>query len=336
MINIAILGAGRWGNHFIKIFLHHPDVKLVAICDQRQEQLNFIKTKYEINSSEIKLLKDYQEIKKIDNLDAVIITTPAIYHFNLIRDLLEYQYHILSEKPLTTNSFQAKELTELANSKNLALFVDHTYLFNPLIQRLKKEITEEKIGSLKYGYASRTHADAIRQDVNVIWDLAIHDISIFNYILGEKPTHVKAEGQNFLSHDLIDMAWLKLLYPSGFVATIHVSWLNADKQRKLTIVGERGSFVFDEMMSQSPLTLYQANINQSSSPMTVDGYNTEKIDFSPFNTLQIMGDRFLSAIKTNKQEKISTGEFATELIKILEALDLSLQNNNSMVTVNYK
>ena len=162
----------------------------------------------------------------------------------MIKYFLDKNYHALAEKPLTINSSNAKELTDLANKNNLILFVDHTYLFNPLIEELNHKIQKGDIGDLKYGYASRTHADAIRGDVNVIWDLAIHDISIFNYVLGEKPFQVRAEGQNFLSHNLIDVAWLKLFYPSGFVATIHVSWLNADKQRKLTIVGEKGSLVF--------------------------------------------------------------------------------------------
>ncbi|WP_069789558.1 Gfo/Idh/MocA family protein [Cyanobacterium sp. IPPAS B-1200] len=334
MINIAILGTGRWGSHFVKIFLNHSDVNLKAVCDSSQERLNFVQEKYQIPQT-VKLLTNWQEVSNIKELDAVIITTPATSHYNLIKYFLNSNYHILAEKPLTINSNNAKELTDLANKNNLILFVDHTYLFNPLIEQLNHKIQKGDIGDLKYGYASRTHADAIRGDVNVIWDLAIHDISIFNYILGEKPFQVRAEGQNFLSHKLIDVAWLKLFYPSGFVATIHVSWLNADKQRKLTMVGEKGSLVFDEMMSSSPLTLCRANIHQDVSPMMVDGYDTENIDFTPFNTLQLMGDRFLSAIKTNHQPRISTGEFATELIQILEALDISLENNSAMVSVNY-
>ncbi|MBE9222263.1 Gfo/Idh/MocA family oxidoreductase [Cyanobacterium stanieri LEGE 03274] len=334
MINIAILGAGRWGSHFVKIFLNHRNVNLMAICDSSPERLYFIKEKYQVSNS-VDLLTDWQTISNIKDLDAVIITTPASSHYVLIKHFLTQGYHILAEKPITIKSNEAKELTELANENNLILFVDHTYLFNPLIEQLSRKIQTEDIGNLKYGYASRTHADAIRGDVNVIWDLAIHDISIFNYVLREKPFQVCAQGQNFLSHDSIDVAWLKLFYPSGFVATIHVSWLNADKQRKLTLVGEKGSFVFDEMMPQSPLTLHRANIHQDMSPMIVDGYATENVDFTPFNTLQLMGDRFLSTIKTNHQPTISTGEFATELIQILEAMDISLENNSAMVSVNY-
>ncbi|MGY6530138.1 MAG: Gfo/Idh/MocA family protein [Cyanobacterium sp.] len=335
MINIAILGAGRWGSHFVKIFLNHPDVSLRVICDNSPTRLDFIQEKYNIPHT-VQLLTNEQKITNIKQLDAVIITTPATSHYKLIDYFLKNDYHILAEKPLTINSIEASKITELANNKNLVLFVDHTYLFNPLIEELNNRINQGDIGKLKYGYASRTHADAIRGDVNVIWDLAIHDISIFNYVLGEKPFQVSAQGQNFLSHNLMDVAWLKLFYPSGFVATIHVSWLNADKQRKLTMVGEKGSLVFDEMMSQSPLTLHRANIHQDTLPMVVDGYSTKKIDFTPFNTLALMGDRFLSAIKTNQQPKISTGEFATELIQILEALDTSLKNNSAMVSVNYR
>lgn len=332
-INIAILGVGRWGSHFINILQQNPSVNLRAIVDPNSSTLEHCQKKYNINSEQVKLLNNWEEIKNIPDLNTVIITTPAITHYNLIKSLLENNYHILSEKPLTTNSLECIELTQLAESKNLQLFIDHTYLFNPLIHRAKEIVDSGKLGNLKYAYASRTHLDAIRQDVDVIWDLAIHDISMFNFLLNQKPLKVRAEGQYWLRENLADVAWLKLYYPDDFIVTIHVSWLNHDKQRKLTVVGEKSSLIFDEMSPQSPLVLQGGEVKDNISHITVENRSTEVINHPPFNTLQLMCDRFLDNVKHNHQDQISGGNLATDLVRILEALSLSLQNNGQLISI---
>ncbi len=333
MINIAILGVGRWGSHFINILRANPFVKLRAIVDPNPLALETCQKKYQLNSQEIQLLNNWQEINTISDLNAVIITTPATTHYHLIKFLLNSGYHVLSEKPLTTNSLECIELTQLAKSKNLQLFIDHTYLFNPLINKAQQIINQGQLGNLKYAYASRTHLDAIRQDVDVIWDLAIHDISMLNFLLNQKPIKVRAEGQYLLRNNIADVAWLKLYYPDNFIATIHVSWLNHDKQRKLTIVGEKSSLIFDEMSGQSPLVLCQGKIKDNSSYFSVENRNTEIINHPPFNTLELMCDRFLSNIENNQEQEISSGKLATDLVKILEALSQSLKSDSRVIEV---
>jgi len=332
-INIAILGVGRWGSHFIKILQQNSSVQLRAIVDPNPHALENCQKKYNLDSEKVKLLNNWEEIKKISDLNTVIVTTPATTHYGLIKSLLESGYHVLSEKPLTTNSSECIELTQLAASKNLQLFVDHTYLFNPLIHQARSIIDSGKLGHLKYAYASRTHLDAIRQDVDVIWDLAIHDISMFNFLLNQKPIKVRGEGQYWLRKNLADMAWLKLYYPDDFIATIHVSWLNHDKQRKLTVVGEKSSLIFDEMSTQSPLVLQWGEVKDNISHIAVENRSTEIIDHAPFNTLQLMCDRFLDNIKNNHQDKISGGKLAADLVRILEALSLSLQNKGQLISI---
>lgn len=331
--NIVILGVGRWGNHLVRNFLQHPAAEIIAIADPNTTNLSQCQAKYQLNPDEIKLVNNWEEIKNDPRIEAVVIATPATTHYSLIKSALDCGYHVLAEKPLTLNSGECLELTQLAQTKNLQLFIDHTYLFNPAVQQFQQIINQEKVGNLRYGYASRTNLGPIRQDVNALWDLAIHDIAIFNFILGKIPVKVQAESQTWLQKNLADLVWLKLIYPNNFIATIHLSWLNPDKQRKLTIVGDKGSLIFDEMSPDSPLILQQGYVVKQEDRYIPDGLKQEVIPVPKSEPLKLVCDRFLANIKTSAKDELSGGELATNLVKILEALSLSLVQDNTIVEV---
>ena len=330
---IIIVGVGRWGKHLVRNFLEHPAAEIIGIVDPNPVNLQQCQQLYQLNSHQIKLVSSWQEIKDDSRIDAVVIATPASTHYQLVKSALNCGYHVLAEKPLTLNSTECLELTQLANTKNLQLFIDHTYLFNPIVKRSQELVNQGKIGNLRYGYSSRTNLGPIRQDVNSLWDLAIHDLAIFNFILGQSPVKVQAESQTWLQPNLADLVWLKLIYPDNFMTTIHVSWLNPDKQRKLVIVGDQGSLIFDEMSPDSPLSLQQGYLVEQENYYLPQGLQTEVIKVPQAEPLKLICDRFLTNIQTGATDELSGGQLATNLVKILEALNLSLATNNSIVEV---
>lgn len=329
-LGVAVIGGGRWGSHYVRLLLDHPKFVLRALVDSCPLKLQECREKYHLDEQKIPCFQNWQDITHDDLIKVVIVATPATTHYHLIKALLNLGYHVLAEKPLTTNSLECLELTQLAKHHDLQLFIDHTYLFNPYIIHCKKLIDEDKLGNLHYGYASRTHFDAIRSDVDCIWDLAIHDLAIFHFILDKKPLKLQAKASYFLRENIADTAWLKLIYPDDFYVDIHVSWLNHDKQRKLTIVGEKASLIFDEM-SSSVLTLNSANLAQENDNFFPENREQETFNFVPFNTLEIVLDSFGHSLTPAPSTPCSSAELATDLVKILEGFDQSLAQEGEWI-----
>ncbi|NEP30951.1 MULTISPECIES: Gfo/Idh/MocA family oxidoreductase [unclassified Moorena] len=194
---VAILGAGRWGKHLVRNFLAHPDACLVAVVDPYPETLAAIKDKYNL-APEVRLATDWESIRDLPTIEAVVIATPAVTHYTIIKDALNQGKHVLAEKPLTLDVAECLELCHLAQENQRQLMVDHTYLFHPAVKRAQEVVHSGCLGDLRYGYAARTNLGPVRQDVDSLWDLAIHDIAIFNHCLGQLPVQVQANGRVWL------------------------------------------------------------------------------------------------------------------------------------------
>ncbi|XZN97913.1 MAG: Gfo/Idh/MocA family protein [Microcoleus sp.] len=195
-IGIAVLGAGRWGVNLIRNFLEHPNSEVLAIVDQNPDSLAAVKTLFNLNENVI-LAGDWAQVQELPGLEAVAIATPASTHYTLTAAALNSGYHVLVEKPLALNSDEALELCQLAEKQQRQLFVDHTYLFHPGVDRGQAIIQQHQLGNLRYGYAQRTHLEPVRHDVDALWDLAVHDIAIFNTWLAQTPIQVRAMGSVF-------------------------------------------------------------------------------------------------------------------------------------------
>ncbi|MFH7026259.1 MAG: Gfo/Idh/MocA family protein [Heteroscytonema crispum UTEX LB 1556] len=204
-IKIAVVGVGRWGVHLLRNFLEHPFAQVVAVVDPTPERLVAVKQQFHLNEN-VLLTTEWQELKQVPGLQAVAIATPAITHYALIQDALKQGWHVLAEKPLTLDPLECRELCQLADHQGLMLMVDHTYLFHPVVEGGKAAVQAGKVGNLRYGYATRTHLGPVRQDVDALWDLAIHDIAIFNNWLSQFPVKVQATGT----------VWLRLEGVRGF------------------------------------------------------------------------------------------------------------------------
>lgn len=342
LIRTAIIGVGRWGVNWLRIFREHPDTQVVAVVDPEVERLASVKRLYHLDD-DVLLTERWQELQHLPNLDAVVIATPAVTHYGLITDALQWGYHVLAEKPLTLDPDECRELCQLAEQQNLILMVDHTYLFNPAVERGEEVVRSGKLGDLRYGYATRTHLGPVRQDVDAMWDLAIHDIAIFNAWLGEFPQQVQATGKVWLqpqeregnSGGLADMVWANLFYPSGFQACIHLCWLNNDKQRRLGVVGSQGTLIFDEL-SPSPLMLYQGELEVRQNCFIPTNIQQEQLDFPQQEPLKQVCDRFVKSIHTHTPPDISSGWVGANLVEVLASLSESLHHQGIPVAVNQR
>ncbi|MEG3836921.1 MULTISPECIES: Gfo/Idh/MocA family oxidoreductase [unclassified Microcoleus] len=195
-IGIAVLGAGRWGVNLIRNFLEHPNSQVLAVVDPNRDSLAAVQKQFNLDASVI-LATDWSQVQALPGLQAVAIATPASTHYTLAAAALKQGYHVLAEKPLALNLTEAIELCQLAEKQQRQLFVDHTYLFHPAVDRGQRIIQQHQLGKLRYGYAQRTHFEPVRHDVDALWDLAIHDIAIFNTWLEQTPIEVRAIGTVF-------------------------------------------------------------------------------------------------------------------------------------------
>ncbi|MEH1863498.1 MAG: Gfo/Idh/MocA family oxidoreductase [Nostoc sp.] len=344
-IKIAVIGVGRWGVHLLRNFLAHPQVNVVGVVDPHPERLAAIKQQFNL-ADDVVLTTQWEDLKKVSGLTSVAIATPATTHYALIKDALQQGYHVLAEKPLTLDPAECRELCQLAEQHHLILMVDHTYLFHPAVEQGQTVVQAGKLGDLRYGYATRTHLGPVRQDVDALWDLAIHDIAIFNAWLGQIPVKVQATGTVWLqgqanreithssSQGLADLVWVTLTYPDGFQAYIHLCWLNSDKQRRLGIVGSLGSLIFDEMLRSSPLTLIHGEFEQQGNHFIPVNQSQVVLELEPGEPLQRVCSTFVVSVINNTPSEVSSGWVGTQLVEILAALTASLEQGGQPVFLN--
>ncbi|MGD1911333.1 MAG: Gfo/Idh/MocA family protein [Rivularia sp. (in: cyanobacteria)] len=341
-IKVAVVGVGRWGVHLLRNFLAHPIVEVVAVVDPNSECLAKVKQQYDLEDN-VLLTTEWQKLQQLSQLDAVVIATPAVTHYSLIVDALNWGCHVLAEKPLTLNPSECRQLCELADKQQLILMVDHTYLFHPAVEKGQAVLQAGAVGDLRYGYATRTHLGPVRHDVDALWDLAIHDIAIFNAWLGCSPIVAQATGKVWLqttpeekstsSHALSDLVWVTLTYPCGFQVFIHLCWLNADKQRRLGVVGSRGSLIFDEMLSEAPLTLIQGEFERQENRFIPVNQQRKVVEIEKGEPLQRVCNSFIECIVQNTPSAISNGGVGTELVEILTALTQSLETGGKPISL---
>jgi predicted dehydrogenase len=333
---IALLGGGRWGTHLLRNFLALPQANVVALVDPFEARLGQLAQQFPLE--DVLLTADWEKAIAHSDVEAIVIATPAATHYPLIKAALQQGLHVLAEKPLTLDPAESWELCHLAAAQQRQLVIDHTYLFHPAVQRGRQVM--EQIGDRRYGYASRTHLGPVRQDVDALWDLAIHDIAIFNYWLGETPCQVQAQGTVWLQpqadptqflNGLSDLVWVRLTYPSGFQAFIHLCWSNPDKQRRLCVVGDRATLVFDELMLNAPLMLHQGKLQPQGQQFFPIDQQQEILDLAPAEPLQEVCRHFLNCVQTNQPSEISSGWLGASLVEVLAALTRSLHQGGQPV-----
>lgn len=333
-IEVAIFGVGRWGVHLLRNFLANPAAKVVAIVDPHPA--NLAKVAQQFALPEVWLATDWRAVMELATLTAVVIATPAATHNELITHALKQGLHVLAEKPLTLDVAEAMHLCRLADQQQRQLVIDHTYLFHPAVLAGKQQA--EGLGAWRYGYAARTHLGPVRQDVDALWDLAIHDIAIFNYWLGAKPSRVQAIGAGWLQpaalaafpQGLADTVWVTLTYPNGVQVTIHLCWLNPDKQRRLGLVGSQGTLIFDELAAV-PLTVQRGELTSQEQGFVPTNQQQQGIALPVAEPLKEVCAHFLACVQANQPSQISSGWLGAELVQILAAASASIEQGGKAI-----
>jgi len=259
MVNIGVIGYGYWGPNVARNFHSASGVKLTAVSDISEKRLGLAQNHYPF----IKGMKDSMELIRSTDVDAVAIVTPVFAHYEMAREALLAGKHIFVEKPFTSTSAQAKELIDLAARKGLKIMVDHTFLFTGAVKKIKEIINAGELGRLLFYDSVRVNLGLFQHDVNVLWDLAPHDLSIMDHLIKASPEAVVATGQGHLNgHE--DVAFMTLYFPDKIIAHINVNWLSPVKVRTTLIGGEKRMIVWNDLEADEKLKVYDKGVKITS------------------------------------------------------------------------
>jgi predicted dehydrogenase len=256
-LNIAAIGCGYWGPNLIRNCVEIPLTSLEAVADLDWERLTHVRTRY----PGIPLVTDdYTELFDT-GIDAVVVSTPPETHFEIVAECLRNGLHVLVEKPLATTSVQARQLIDLAAQHDRALMVGHTFEYNPAVRALSDAVASGELGKVHYIDAVRVGLGLFHPTLNVIWDLAPHDVSILIHILGEMPDSVSTRGLACVQETIEDVAYVTLNFPSGIMAHVRLSWLDPSKTRRITVVGDKKMIVYDDVEAHEKLKVYDKRVD---------------------------------------------------------------------------
>jgi len=330
---VGILGLGYWGPNLVRNFLAQKDVTKVIGCDNREERLKFISERF----PSVQLTSNCEELMN-GEADIITIATPVNTHYPLAKKALEKGKHIWVEKPFTSTSAQAEELIELAERKNLKIFVDHTFIYNGAVLKIKELVEKGELGNIIYFDSERINLGLFQKDVNVVWDLAPHDLSIMNFILPDhKVVAVSANGiANFNGKE--NLAHLCVHFNENTFAHFHVNWVSPVKIRRMIVGGDKKMLVYDDMENFEKIKVYNSGVEFNSTESIHQALVQYRIGdmFSPkvsqTEALALGANEFITAIKEDRQP-ITSGKDGLNVVKILEASDISIKNNGQIVEI---
>jgi predicted dehydrogenase len=332
-VRIGVIGCGYWGPHLIRNIHDMPEAELVGVADERPERLECVRRGY----PSVRPFTDHRRLLESD-LDAVVVATPIETHFELAREALLADRHVLVEKPLAASSEEAAALVRLAVRRRRVLMVGHTFLYNPAVRELRRLVTDDQLGRIYYADAARLNLGLFQRHTNVVWDLAPHDISIVMYLLGQTPVMVSARGSSCVRSGIHDVCYLELLFPGDMAAHVHVSWLDPDKVRRLTLVGDRRMAVFDDVSSAAKLRVYDSGVEcpaRDSRGESELAYRHGQIVI-PYiawrEPLRVECEHFTQCVLTGDRP-LSDGVQGLAVVAVLDAADRSLRNGGVRVPV---
>lgn len=257
-LHIAQLGAGYWGPNLVRNFVQLDAIDEFTVCDLDASRLDKMKNQY----PKVKVTQYADEVLRDPTIDAIVVATPAAIHYEYAKKALLAGKHVLVEKPLAMTTKEAQELIALSKEKQKTLMVGHTFLYNAAVRKAKEYIDNGELGEIYYILAQRLNLGRVRQDVNVLWNLAPHDISIILYWLDEIPEKVTAKGLTFLQEGIEDVVFIDLDFPSGRAAHVHVSWMDPSKTRKMVVVGSKKMLVYDDVSLEAKIVIFDKGIEK--------------------------------------------------------------------------
>jgi len=336
MINVAVIGYGYWGPNLVRNFIENPSTNVSYVCDIDESRLKMIRYK----NFRMKPVTNYQDIIKDDNVQLVAIATPVSTHYKIACDMLKAGKHVFIEKPMTLNSSQAEKLIELADKKNLIIFVDHIYIYTGAVRTVKSLLSSRGIGDIYYFDSIRVNLGLFQHDVNVIWDLAPHDFSIMDYLIDEKPVSISTIGASRVFGRIEDIAYISVQFKNGLIAHFHVNWMSPVKIRRIIIGCSKKMIVFDDLNVDEKVKVYDRGFKlmhaskdqlyRSLVQYRIGDMYSPRIDTT--EALKVEISHLVDCMKSNKRP-VTDGEAGLRVIRLLEASQKSLKRGGAFVKI---
>jgi predicted dehydrogenase len=335
MLNVAIVGCGYWGPNLLRNFNILPHCQVKVACDTRKDRLAHMKTLY----SDIETTTDFDQVVNDDEIDAVVIATPVRFHYEMARQCLEAGKHTFIEKPMASSVEECINLIKLADSKDLLIFIGHTFIYSPPVRKVKELIKNDALGDIQYISARRLNLGLFQTDINVTWDLAPHDLSIILYVMGKPPLSVNCQGKAHVNPEVEDVTSMTLNFDNGGFATVQSSWLDPNKIREMTFVGSKRMLVYNDLESNEKLKIYDKRVE---APPFYDTFAEFHYSYhygdmySPYlkqyEPLKMECQHFLDCLRTGAKPE-SSGYEGLRVIQILEAASESLKQDGANVEI---
>jgi predicted dehydrogenase len=338
MINIGVVGYGYWGPNLVRNFSGAADAQVRAVSDLDEQRLALVKRRFPA----VEVTTDFHSLLASPDIDAVAIATPVSSHFNLALAALRAGKHVFIEKPLTETAEQAEQLIAEANKRGLVLHVDHTFIYTGAVRKMRSLVEDGELGELYYYDSVRVNLGLFQPDVDVIWDLAVHDLSIMDYVFSSKPAAVSAAGMSHVEGKPTNVAFLTIFFEDNAIAHLHVNWLAPVKIRRTLIGGSRKMIVYDDLEPSEKVKVYDKGITmdggKEDSYQQRIGYRTgdmwaPKLDVT--EALLVEVDHFVRCIQ-NQEPSLSDGQAGLRVVQILEAASRSLNERGRPVTLGWK
>jgi predicted dehydrogenase len=333
-IKLGVIGYGYWGPNIVRNFFSTPGCVIKSVADARPERLSLLNRSF----PSIMGVRTAEEIINDNEIDAVVIATPVFTHFAIAKKALEMGKHILIEKPMTGSVAEAEELINLASAKKLTIMADHTFLYTGAITKIKELIDSNSIGTPQYFDSTRINLGLFQPDVNVLWDLAPHDISILTYLIKEVPASINATGISHTRNNIENIAYMTVNYQSSFIAHFICSWSSPVKVRSTLIGGDKKMILYNDLEPSEKVRVYDTGFNhkteEDKNKIMVD-YRTGDVyipKLSSTEALSGVANDFISSI-INQKDPLSNAQLGMNVVKILEASQKSIKQNGKEIKI---
>lgn len=337
MINIGIVGFGYWGPNLVRNFSNISDCRVLRICDINPDRL----VKASLSYPSTCCTTDYNELINDKDVDAIVIVTPVSTHYELAKKVLRAGKHVLIEKPMTCNSKEAKYLINLSKTKKKILMIDHTFVYTGAVRKIKEIIQNGELGEIYYFDSVRANLGMFQKDINVIWDLAVHDFSIMDFVLDKKPVSILSIGKTHFG-EFENMAYITSEFEGNTLAHFHVNWLSPIKIRRILICGSKKMLVYDDIETIEKVRVYDKGVEyvvvSNDKEKTLNyGVTVQyrsgdmfapKLDTT--EALKLMCQEFIDSINENRKP-LTDGTSGLRIVKLLEAADISLKRKGMVI-----
>jgi predicted dehydrogenase len=333
-MNIGVIGYGYWGPNLLRNLSETPGVNALWCVDSRRERRELARKRY----PDIAITDRMEDVLKDARVTAVAIATPVSTHYALAKKALEHGKHVLVEKPMTRTVAEAEELVALARQKGVLLMVDHTFIYTGAVRKTKALLDAGELGNLYYFDSVRVNLGLFQHDIDVLWDLAPHDLSILSHLIPQRPRCVTAVGTDHTGSGLVDVAYMTVHYEDSFLAHFHVNWLSPVKMRRILVGGSRQMLVYDDMEPSEKLRLYDRGINVT----TREGIYRTLVDYRMGDmwapkleireALAVECDHFAECVRKLKKP-LSDGEAGLSVVRLLEAASKSMAAHGQQMPV---